>query len=102
MIQSIILIVTLVLAFGHYPTVLAQTPLIDTEEVVAPPSVELVDINNASIDELTSLPGIGQKKAQAIIDYREMNGRFDSIESLQQVKGIGPRMVAKLEGRIRF
>ncbi len=48
-----------------------------------------VNINNAGINELSSLPGIGIKTAETIIDYRESVGRFTSIEQLLEVPGIG-------------
>ncbi|MGL5289848.1 MAG: ComEA family DNA-binding protein, partial [Aeromonas sp.] len=46
--------------------------------------------NIASLAELTSLKGIGEKKAQAIIDHREKQGKFTSIDQLADVSGIGP------------
>lgn len=48
-----------------------------------------VNINSAGINELSSLPGIGIKTAEKIIDYRESVGRFTSIEQLLEVPGIG-------------
>lgn len=47
------------------------------------------NINTAGKEELTQLPGIGEKTAAAIIEYRESQGKFSNIEQLQQVKGIG-------------
>jgi competence protein ComEA len=53
-----------------------------------------IDINTATVDELDSLPGIGPSIAQAIVDERERNGPFRSVDDLERVRGVGP---AKLE-----
>lgn len=50
---------------------------------------ELVNINTASETELTTLNGIGQATAKKIVDYRQKNGRFDTIEDIMEVPGIG-------------
>lgn len=55
-----------------------------------------INLNNATIQELTALPGIGPSKAKAIFDYRSSHGRFRSIEELEQVKGIGVKTVEVL------
>lgn len=55
-----------------------------------------VNINTADARELSRrLSGIGEKKAQAIVDYRNANGSFRSLSQLEQVKGIGPAIVKK-------
>jgi competence protein ComEA len=51
----------------------------------------LVDINTATAEELETLPGVGEVMAQRIIDYREANGPFETIEEIQKVSGIGPK-----------
>lgn len=58
----------------------------------------LVNINTADLEELKTLPGIGDSKARSIIAYREKNGAFGSIEDIKNVDGIGDGIFAKLEG----
>jgi competence protein ComEA len=60
----------------------------------------LININTASLADLESLPGIGPVKAQAIIEYRELNGPFESIEEIMQVPGIGPATFDLIQDRI--
>ncbi len=62
--------------------------------------VEKVDLNRASLDQLSTLPGIGEKKAQAIIDYRLKKGNFASVEDLLRVKGIGEKLLEKIKPRV--
>jgi len=45
---------------------------------------------------LQSLPGVGPKTAQAILDYRDLRGGFRSVEELLEVKGIGPKKMEKI------
>jgi len=54
-----------------------------------------IDINTATSEQLTALKGVGYKKAQAIVNYRNKNGNFKTIESLSNVKGIGLKTVEK-------
>ena len=49
-----------------------------------------VDLNTATVGQLEALPGIGKVKAQAIVDYLEKNGLFQSTEEVMEVRGIGP------------
>ncbi len=51
----------------------------------------LVNINTAPASELETLPGVGEVTAQRIIEYREANGPFGTIEAIQNVSGIGPK-----------
>lgn len=59
------------------------------EDTGATSSGGLVNINTATAEELDALPGIGPSTAQKILDYRDENGRFNSIEEIMNVSGIG-------------
>ncbi len=55
-----------------------------------------VDINSATVKELEAVKGIGPAKAKAIIDYREKNGPFKSVDDLKKVKGFGGKTLEKM------
>ncbi|MEK4196364.1 ComEA family DNA-binding protein [Paenibacillus sp. FSL L8-0493] len=61
-----------------------------------------VNVNTAGVKELMDLPGIGEKKAQAIMDYRNLVGTFRSLSDLGKVKGIGPKILEKLKALVIF
>ena len=59
-----------------------------------------VNINTAGIEELKALKGVGEGKAQAIIDYRK-DQNFTSIEDIKKVKGIGDKIFNDIKNDIR-
>lgn len=61
---------------------------------------ERININIASKDDLMKLSGIGESKAEAIIQYRSKNGYFKRVEDLQHVDGIGEKTVERLKDKI--
>ncbi|MCI2056913.1 MAG: helix-hairpin-helix domain-containing protein [Oscillibacter sp.] len=59
-----------------------------------------INLNSATAEELDELPGIGEKLAQRIIDYREKNGDFRSIEEIENVSGIGEKKFDEMKDLI--
>lgn len=59
-----------------------------------------VNINSATAKELQQLHGVGEKKALAIVEYRQQYGKFASVDDLQKVKGIGPKFIEKNRDRL--
>ena len=70
---------------------------ITSGDIVVTPSEGKININTASLDELSKLPGLGEKKAQTIIEYRNTNGLFKAIEDITNVSGIGTATYEKLK-----
>ena len=59
-----------------------------------------VNLNTASVEELTQLKGIGTKYAERIVEFREKNGPFKKPEDLLQIKGIGPKTIELNKDRL--
>ncbi len=56
-----------------------------------------VNLNTASVEQLTALPGVGQKLAERIVEHRQKSGAFRSTQELMSIKGIGEKNFSKLE-----
>jgi len=61
-----------------------------------------VRVNSATAPELASLPGIGPKLAQRILDDRKMHGQYLVLADLRRVRGISPKTLDRLKGLVRF
>jgi competence ComEA-like helix-hairpin-helix protein len=90
----------------------ADEPAISLFQLASPPSpvnahktlpdkLEVVNVNKASADQLEALPGIGPKLANRIVVFRQTH-RITSASDLDQVKGVGPSLLAKLEPYLQF
>lgn len=87
---SMFVLVSFVLVFGAQAFAAAEDS----------PSSNRVNINTSSVKQLVRLPGIGEKIAQRIVDFRKKNGKFKRIEELMKVKGIGEKLFDKLKNQI--
>ena len=76
---------------------LAQAPAPHKKEVGKEGKV---NINTATVEELKTLKGIGEKKAEAIIEYRKKNGSFKNKEELMKVRGIGKKLYESFQERV--
>ena len=79
-------------------TASAQSPAPPT--LVPAPAKPAINLNTATIEQLDSLPGIGRKTAELIIEYRTKSGGFKRIEELMNVKGIGEKSFLKIKSRL--
>lgn len=92
----LILLLSLGLTAGQ---VLASS---DTDQQQAISASQQLNINQASEEQLVSLPGIGPARAAAIIEMRNQQGPFNSLEDLQKVSGIGPAITRELQPLVSF
>ena len=94
------LITCLVLATSISSTAFADETMQNGQSLEIPVSsksaITQYDLNLASTKELASIKGIGIKKAQAIVAYRELHGEFESVEQVTKVKGLGNKLLQKL------
>ncbi len=76
----------------------AQTTADNSENSVT--DTKTINLNTADVTELQNLPGVGPKKAELIIQYRQEKGSFSKIEDLTEVQGIGEKTFAKIKSQL--
>ena len=62
-----------------------------------PAPASKINLNSATVEQLTALPGVGEKLAARIVDYRQKSGGFKSVSELMNVQGIGEKNLAKIQ-----
>ena len=73
----------------------------DSDAQTGADSRESVNINTATVDQLVTIPGIGAKRAEDILRYREEHGKFSSVEDIKNVPGIGDGIYSRMKDHIR-
>jgi competence protein ComEA len=79
---------------------LAIGPVTAQSKKSGPASTEKINLNSATTEQLQSLPGVGPATAKAIIEYRTKVGKFNRIEEIINVKGIGEKKFQRIKDRI--
>ena len=88
------ILLALVLAMLTTPALTLASPQAQEPAAVQKTTINL---NTATVDQLMTLPGIGQKTAERILEYRTKSGGFKKIEELMNVKGIGEKSFLKIK-----
>ena len=73
----------------------ATTP--KTAATVTATATAPVNLNTATVEQLATIPGVGPKMAERIIDYRQKNGGFRKVEDLMNVSGVGEKSFLKMK-----
>lgn len=73
-----------------------------TKSAAAAQSAQKIQLNKATLEQLESIPGLGKKKAQAVLDYIKENGAIKNQAQLTEVKGIGEKLAAKISPYVNF
>jgi comEA protein len=79
---------------------LALAPVAVQAHQAKAPVADKVNINTATAEQLQALPGIGPALAKTIIEHRTKNGKFNKIEEILNVRGVGEKMFQKMKDRL--
>lgn len=70
---------------------------VEAAESLSKVAAWVININTASVEEIAAIPGLGEKKSEAIVKFREKNGPFAKAEDLKRVDGIGDKLFEKIK-----
>jgi len=98
--QSGVLAMTLCGLTAVYAADSTSTTANNAPAVTSTTMPAVVNINTANEEQLMAVKGLGEKKAKAIIEYRQQNGNFKAVEDLTQVKGISEKTLTKFKDQL--
>jgi comEA protein len=76
---------------------------VEAQRATKPPvaaSTEIINLNSATAAQIASLPGIGLKTAELVVQYRQKNGPFKKIEEIMNVRGVGEKSFLRIKDRL--
>ncbi len=94
--RSALALVAALVFLGSWPIAAQRS----TKPPVVAPTAETINLNSATTAQIASLPGIGQKTAELVVQYREKNGPFKKIEEIMNVRGIGEKSFLRIKDRL--
>lgn len=95
-----ILALSLAMVFGSVSLLAQKAPASTGQAAASAASAAKINLNSATADQLESLPGIGPAMAKSIIEHRGRVGKFQRIEELMNVKGLGEKKFLKIKDRL--
>lgn len=93
-------VLAMIIGMAVLPSAQSAAPDAKAADAKAVKPAAIVNLNTATVQQLETLPGIGAKVAQRIVDYRQKNGPFKKIEELMNVQGIGEKSFLKLRAQL--
>ncbi|RPI51800.1 MAG: helix-hairpin-helix domain-containing protein [Acidobacteria bacterium] len=94
--RSVLVLVAALVFLGPWP--------VDAQRAAKPPvaasTAETINLNSATAAQIASLPGIGLKTAELVVQYRQKNGPFKKIEEIMNVRGIGEKSFLRIKDRL--
>ena len=105
MTRSALVLVAALVLLGSWPVNAQRAQRAQRAEPAAKPPVpasaaESINLNSATAAQIASLPGIGQKTAELVVQYRQKNGPFKNIEEIMNVRGIGEKSFLRIKDRL--
>jgi len=98
--KTLSLLLTLLIGLALTSGQVLANPDQDQQQAIS--ASQQININQATAEQLTSLPGIGPSRATAIIEMREQQGPFSDLDDLQKVSGIGPATARDIQPLVNF